>query len=328
MNKKIIYKVFFVSVIIAVFSFSLFAQQNEIIRVDQSFITKTYDLKNGGSLNVENQAGSVRITGWNNDKIEINIRKRGRWDDFEVLVDKRGDRFYIELEYPDRDWDNRWYGRNNNTSVFLDINVPNRTRLDLHSLNGGIEVEKIDSFVEVDAVNGGVEIRDINGDVEGESANGSVEVYDVTGRVNAHSANGSVIVRNTGDVDANSGNGRVNVYSTNGSNVRANSGNGSVEVELERVDPRGRYDLSSGNGSVRIHIPRDAKADITARVKARRLHSDFDIFDEYDDRYSRSRRRSYYRYDDATRTFRGTLNGGGGRIHLSVSQGSVDIRKR
>lgn len=328
MNKKNLYKVFFITVLIAIFSLSVYAQQNEIIHVDKSFITKTYDMKSGGSLNVENEAGSVRITGWNSDKMEINIRKRGRWDDFEVLVDKRGDRFYIELEYPERDWDDRWYGRNNNTSVFLDIHVPSRTKLDLHSLNGGIEVEKIDSFVEADAVNGGVEIRDINGDVDGESANGSVEVYNVTGRVHAHSANGTVIVRNTGDIDANSGNGRVNVYSTNGCNVKANSGNGSVEVELERVDPGGRYDLSSGNGSVRIQIPHDARADITARVKPRRLHSDFDIFERYDDRYNRSRRRSYYRYDDATRTFRGTLNGGGGRIHLSVSQGSVDIRRR
>lgn len=89
--------------------------------------------------------------------------------------------------------------------------------------------------------------------------------------------------------------------------------------------------MRSTNGRIRIAIPDNAKADITARTRPRDFHSDFDIFADYRDRDRdrRSRRYRYdYRYEDRITTFRGELNGGGARINISTSHGDVDIIKK
>ena len=316
-------------VLLFVFTGFGFTQNNEAIVVDQRQITKTYDMEKGGFLNVDNKTGDVRVTGWNSSKIEINIYNRSRWDDFEVYVDKRNKSFYIEIDYPHRDRYDRWGRSNNAGSVTLEIKVPRETELKLYSMNGSVDVKDIDSNVDAEALNGGVEVRGIKGVVDAHSTNSRVEVFDITGDVDAHSTNSRVIVRNTGgDVRAKSINSSVEVVNGNAERVEASSVNSSVEVELGNVSPRGSYEVRSTNGSVRLYMPADSKADITARVKPGDLRSDFDVFDEYD--RDRSRRSRYDRYWDRDRpvTFRGELNGGGARIHLSTTHGHVDIRKK
>ena len=152
-----------------------------------------------------------------------------------------------------------------------------------------------------------------------------MEIWDVTGSVDAHSTTGGLDIRNTGDVDAHATTGRIEISNRNGSNIQASITTGHIDVELEKVDVRGRYEFKSTTGDIRLGIPGDTKADITARVRPRNLQSDFDLFDRYEDRY---RGRRYDRYYNSARTFEGELNGGGARIYMSTSHGDIDLRKR
>ena len=306
-----------------------FSQQNEVIVVDQRQITKTYDMEADSELRVENQAGDVKVTGWTGSKIQIDIFRKGRWDDFEVYIDKRSKRFVVEVEYPDRDRRRDRWGNYDAGSIDLEIKVPEKSELDLYSMNGSVEVEGIKAYVNARALNGGVEVRKVESDVDAHSTNSSVKVSDVQGSVDARSTNSRVIVRDvTGNIEARSVNSRVEVFNVKASRVDAGSVNSGVDVDLNFIDPRGQYELSSTNGSVRITIPADAKADVTARARERDLHSDFDLFDEERERDRRSSRRYYYDDRNRRRTFRGVLNGGGARIYLSTTHGDVDIRKR
>ncbi|MFC1726881.1 DUF4097 family beta strand repeat-containing protein, partial [candidate division KSB1 bacterium] len=284
------------------------------------------DLKNGGSLYVKNVTGDIKITGWNKDKIEIDMVRKGRRDDIEVYIDRRGNRIDIEVDYPDRDYRDNWSGRNNSGSVHFNISVPVETELELKNATGDIIVSKINSRIEANTATGDVEIREIKGNVYGHTATGAVKLYDIDGEVDGHSATGRISIKNTGDVKAHCATGRIDILNTNGSDVDASVSTGDIEIELENVNERGRYDFSSSTGDVMLVIPANTKADITARAKPRNFSSDFDIFEDEDDRY-RNRRSRYYNRN-SRRTYHGVLNGGGARIDLSTSSGDLDIRKR
>ena len=315
----------FIIALIVAFPLYGFSQQNEIIVMDQRQVTKSYDMDDNGYLYVKNITGDIKVTSWNRNKIEIDISKRGRRDDIEVIIDKRGTSVYIEVDYPDRDWRDRWSGRNNSGSIYFDIKVPVHTELDLENVTGDILATTFKSRIEASTVTGRLEIRDIEGDVYGKTTTGSVEIWDVTGSVDAHSTTGGLDIRNTGDVDAHATTGRIEISNRNGSNIQASITTGHIDVELEKVDVRGRYEFKSTTGDIRLGIPGDTKADITARVRPRNLQSDFDLFDRYEDRY---RGRRYDRYYNSARTFEGELNGGGARIYMSTSHGDIDLRKR
>ncbi|MFC1726713.1 DUF4097 domain-containing protein [candidate division KSB1 bacterium] len=308
-----------------IFPLQAISQNNEIIVMDQRHVTKTYDFNDGGYLYVKNVTGDIKVDSWNRKNIEIDITKRGSRDDVEVVIDKRGNSFYVEVDYPDRDWRDKVFGRNNSASIHFNIKIPAKTELDLDNVTGDITISGINSRIEAGTVTGDLEIRDAEGNIYGKTTTGGITIFDIRGEVDAHSTTGRIEIRNTGDVDVHSTTGRIEVINSNGSNIMASITTGHIEIDLAKVDSRGRYEFKTTTGDIRLTIPKDAKADFTVKVKPKNLVSDFDLFD---DRREKRSRRDDFSFDFSARTFRGDLNGGGARIYLSSSHGDVDIRKR
>ena len=103
-------------------------------------------------------------------------------------------------------------------------------------------------------------------------------------------------------------NGSVDVTGAGGE-VEASAVNGSVEVAVARVDPSGRSELSTTNGSVRLTLPRDASADVEAHTVNGSVGCDFDLADA-----SKSRRK-----------IAGRIGSGGARFELGTVNGSAHI---
>jgi hypothetical protein len=127
--------------------------------------------------------------------------------------------------------------------------------------------------VSVGNVNGRVELHELSGGVKASTVNGSVEVADAAGE------------------------------------VRASSVNGSVEASLARVDPEGRSELSTTNGSVSLTLPADANAEIDAGTVNGHVSCDFDVAD------GRKTRRK----------LEGRIGSGGARFDLRAVNGSVSV---
>ena len=325
MKTKIASLISFCLLISLLFPLQAVSQNNEVIVMDQRQVRKTYDFNDGGYLYVKNVTGDIKVGNWNKNQIEIDITKRGSRDDVEVLIDKRGNSFYVEVDYPDRDWRDRAFGRNNSASIHFDIRIPAKTELDLENVTGDISISGINSRIEAGTVTGDLEIRDVEGNVYGKTTTGGITIFDINGEVDAHSTTGRIEIRNTGNVDVHSTTGRIEVINSNASSVMASLTTGHIDIDLAKVDSRGRYEFKTTTGDIRLTIPNDAKADFTVKVKPRNLVSDFDLFDDRRDRRSI---RNDYSFNFSARTFRGELNGGGARFYLSSSHGDVDIRKR
>ena len=128
-------------------------------------------------------------------------------------------------------------------------------------------------------------------------------------RVRVSNVNGRVRVNGVGGaVKASTVNGSVDVTGAGGG-VEASAVNGSVEVAMARVDPAGRSQLSTTNGSVRLTLPREASADVEAHTVNGSVGCDFELAGA-----SKSRRK-----------IEGRIGDGGARFELGTVNGSARI---
>ena len=128
----------------------------------------------------------------------------------------------------------------------------------------------------------------------------------------AATVNGSVDVSGaTSEVDASSVNGRVEA-SSQGGPVEASSVNGSVEAEMHDIAAASRLRYSSVNGSVRVTLPANLKADIDVTTVNGSLNSDFPIS---------------VTGSLEPRHMHGTINGGGVPLRIDTVNGSIELRK-
>jgi hypothetical protein len=88
-------------------------------------------------------------------------------------------------------------GGNSRVSVDLDITVPKKALLSIHSEKGDINVSDMASQVSVDNGNGDIEVRGTGGDVSLDMRRGDAKIYDTKGDVKISGRGGNVEVVNT-----------------------------------------------------------------------------------------------------------------------------------
>jgi DUF4097 and DUF4098 domain-containing protein YvlB len=123
------------------------------------------------------------------------------------------------------------------------------------------------------------------------TVNGRVEIDGVTGSVRASTVNGSLELSEVGG------------------EIEASAVNGGVQVDVARVDPSARSEISTTNGSVRLTLPRDASADVEAHTVNGSISCDFDLADA-----RKSRRK-----------IEGRIGSGGARFEIGTVNGSAHI---
>ena len=131
--------------------------------------------------------------------------------------------------------------------------------------------------------------------------------------VDLRTVNGGVRLENVGgEVRASSTNGGVKGTINSASLVEARTTNGGVELSIAgAIAPDADVRLSSVNGGVRLDVPGDTKA----RVSARCTNGRVDV----------SALPLAVDGEQTRRRVQGTLNGGGARIDLQTTNGGVTI---
>jgi DUF4097 and DUF4098 domain-containing protein YvlB len=95
--------------------------------------------------------------------------------------------------------------------------------------------------------------------------------------------------------------------------VDASTTNGGIEVDLKDVPDGSDLSFSTTNGSVTLRLPRDVRASLDAATSNGRVSSDFEV-----DGDGKPNRRHLF----------GDINGGGGKLHIRSTNGSVDIESQ
>jgi len=271
----------------------------------------SYPLKPGGRLSVETFNGSVDISGWDQNAVDISGTKYGpsqeEADNLRVDIDAGPDSVSIRVPRPSE--------RRNNQGARLTIKIPRNTQLDrITTSNSSIHTADGAGSARLRTSNGSIRVVDLRGDLEAETSNSSIELQGVGGNVRAHTSNGHIRAeRVEGSVEANTSNSGVNVdVARPDKPVRIDTSNSGVELTLPPNFSSGVH-IDTNNAPITLRMAAGTNARISARTSNASIDTEFEVRAQGE--LSRNR-------------LEGVIGSGGPLIDLATSNGNIHLLKR
>lgn len=268
----------------------------------------SYPLSAGGRLNAETFNGSVEISGWDQNTVDISGTKFGPTqeaaDSLNVSVDHSPDMVSIRVVRPSE--------RRNNAGARLSIKVPRAALLDrIVSSNGAIRTRDGAGPARFKTSNGQIRVEGLRGTLDAQTSNGSIELVAIAGDVTARTSNGHIRAeRLQGSLDAVSSNGSVTAAIEKGSRpVRVETSNGRVELSFPD-GLAGEVRVATNNAGITLRLPADANASVMARTSNAGVSSDFDVRGQAD-----------------KHRLEGTIGRGGPLLDLTTSNGGIHLER-
>jgi DUF4097 and DUF4098 domain-containing protein YvlB len=240
-----------------------------------------------GPVEISNTAGSVRVSAWDRDEVEV-TGTLGRGAERLELGNEAG-RTVVRVVLP------RW-GSSDGSE--LEVRVPARKDVLVRTVSADAEVHGVSALVDVRTVSGEVRVDGSPREVAASSRSGSVTVNATTARVKAESVSGEVSVRGevrerveaatvsgdlsveartpeahvetvSGDVTVGALSGRAEVNTVSGdvhlagqrlqADVRSVSGDVTLEGDL---DAQSATQINTHSGDVRLQLARGGGAEL------------------------------------------------------------------
>lgn len=142
----------------------------------------------GRTIYIKNINGGVDVERSGNGRVEVTAEKRwrrGNPEDVRIEQKKAGDDVVICALWSEgsscdergirSERGMRWNDRND-VSVRFTVRVPEGVRVDLSTVNGGIEVNGVNTEVRANTVNGSINARSAGGPVRAKTVNGSINI--------------------------------------------------------------------------------------------------------------------------------------------------------
>lgn len=227
-------------------------------------VDRTLDAAPDGQVDISNIAGSVTVSGWSRNQVEV-TGTLGRNVE-ELIFERNKNTITIKVKVPRR-------GKRGIDS-YLTVRVPEKSSIEVSGVSADIEVADVSGEQRLHTVSGDVKTESVANDVRAESVSGDVEVggtnsesetststvsgdvtlFRVSGIVRAESVSGDIVV-DEGAFD------RVSLEAVNGDIVfqaglrnagrfSAETVNGDIEVEFDG-DVSARIDIDTFNGRIR-----------------------------------------------------------------------------
>ena len=275
---------------------------------------KSYEVQPGGRLTIENTNGSVEITGWEKNTVDINGTKYASTEsamrDLRIDIVQSGDSISIRTVPPSG------YHRGGLGARYT-IRVPSKFEIErVTSSNGGLRLEAIDGNARLRTSNGAVRVSRLNGRLDAESSNGSIEVNDQVGDATLRTSNGRISAENVkGNFEARTSNGSINARIMDplpDKAIKAETNNGSIDLALDNIK-NNAIRASTSNSSITVRVPSSTNALVRAHTSNSSITTDFDVTVRggHIDKHS----------------LEGSIGSGGPLIDLGTSNGSIKLLK-
>jgi DUF4097 and DUF4098 domain-containing protein YvlB len=272
----------------------------------------TYPLKSGGRLLVETFNGSVEVSGWDQETVDISGSKYAATqeaaDALKVAIDNSPDSVSIRVTRPS--------DRRGNMGARFVIKIPRAAFVDrIFTSNGAIRTQDGSGPARLHTSNGEIRVQALHGSLDAQTSNSSVELIDVDGDAKAHTSNGHIRIEGLrGSLEAGTSNASINARLEQvpvGRPVRLETSNSSVEL---RVPANFANDIrvSTSNSGITLHMPNQVNAQVVARTTNSSISSDFEV--KMQGEFSKNR-------------LEGVIGNGGSLIDLSTSNGSIRLLK-
>ena len=182
------------TIVLCLFAIPSVAQSSKTI--DESF-----DINDNGRVHVDTYKGSIDVTTWDRDVIEIEAiveEDNGRElvELTDVNIRKSGRSIYIETDYS-RAKKKMKRARLKNYSlplVHYTIRMPRSAEVKIEDYKSDIYLEGIDASVDLETYKGEVDIRDVQGDIRLDTYKGDVRIVELAGSLSAETYKGNIEV--------------------------------------------------------------------------------------------------------------------------------------
>lgn len=253
-------------------------------------LDRTFAVSPGGTLTVNSDSASVRVSGGDTNQVTVRMSARGSEEDLDdaILEAVQTDgTVTVTLRQRKNNWFN-WGLWKREASI--EVTVPRQFSVDVHTSGGSVE------------------LTDTTGAATLRSSGGSVTAKNLSGNVEARTSGGGIHAENIrGDIDAATSGGSVRLFDIDGK-IRAKTSGGSIECSL-MSENRGILATTSG-GSIRVTVPRDTRGNLNATTSGGSVTSDLPVTTT----------------SQQNGQLKGTINGGGQPIDIHTSGGSISLR--
>ena len=262
-----------------------------------------------GLVEIENPAGSVRVTGWSNAEVAVS-GTLGHRANLIFNVTGGGRRTHVEVEVE---------GNPHATHSDIEVRVPAASRVSIESFASSITVTDVTGPVTAETVNGAISVSGSAKEVSAESVNGAVDVSGASIRVHAGTVNGTLNVKGArGEIEANTVNGELRVVG-GGAFTRAHlqTVSGSVRFEGE-LGPHADLQAQTVSGEVELTLPATTAADFTVNTFSGDIRTDFSValIRNPGGRHSPQKELTF------------SIGGGGAKVAIETLSGAISLRKR
>ncbi|HMA29450.1 MAG TPA: DUF4097 family beta strand repeat-containing protein [Thermoanaerobaculia bacterium] len=190
-------------------------------------------------------------------------------------------------------------------------------RVKISTQSGQIRVKGAGKGAELSTAGGDIRIESVTGDLKATTSGGDIRAGAVSGDARLETAGGDVVVRSAGgSVAARTGGGDITLKKVHGP-VLARTSGGTITCEISSAGAPGGELVTSG-GDVTVTLPSNYRADIDARVSGAEMEADA-ISSQFPEVVVTRRPGSI--------SGEGKLNGGGPKLIIRSTSGSVSIRR-
>ena len=272
----------------------------------------THPLQAGGRLSVENMNGSVEVSAWDQNSVEVAGTKYASSEQvlraMKVDIVASGDYVRIRTIGPS--------GYRSGHGARYVIRVPRRTEIErITTSNGRIQVDGIEGSARLRTSNGTVRALRLRGPLEVETSNGTVELTSHSGPAVVRTSNGAIRADGVrGHFEATTSNGSITANLTDpeaGRPVRLESSNGSITLTMDALHNNDIRAVTS-NSSITLRLPTQVQAYLKAKTSNSSITTEYDVATKG---------------SNSKNSIEGNIGSGGPMIDLSTSNGSIRVLK-
>ena len=237
-------------------------------------INLSHDAKPNVQLQISNVKGSVTVTAWDRNQVQVT----GRLGEGAKPLEFEGDNGNLELQVKSNG-KSRWFNFDSDTSMgntTLDVRVPKAASLEVEVVSAPASIDGIDGgTIKINSVSGKVRINARSPSVELESVSGSLELAGHADKVDLQTVSGDILAPSVGrEAELQTVSGRIRVNGGPWKRLNLSTVSGDVQVG-GGMAAGGDMNIDSMSGDVQVQLPGNLSARIHANTFSGDLRSDF-----------------------------------------------------
>lgn len=280
-------------------------------------VEKTFTVNGSGLIRLQTGGGGITINHGPEGVVKIQAKQRIRASsedeadellrDLDLKFNQSGNDVSASAKY---ERSGGWF-KATPVSVEFVATVPASYSAEARTSGGGITVGDLRGNVNVDTSGGGIRLGRIGGRVDADTSGGGITLAEAGGETRLNTSGGSINVgRVAAPADLDTSGGSISVDAVE-QRLRADTSGGSIRARI--VGPvRDECELSTSGGGITLTVDKTAAFDLDASSSGGGVNADGLVIT--------------LKGGAKRNSLKGAVNGGGPRVKLHTSGGSVHIR--